>query len=238
VGDAVHALAATCRCLGEDLGFPPEECDRPLDELRSHPVLADFMAKRQGTPIGQEVIQELAPKLIAYSLHAGRWRGATWHHEALGVVWLLAAAIHRADSARDSYPYFARLQRDGRLLPTREDIARVIHQRALTFAHSLVKDVPAIRRQAVAHPDRVQDVVLGGRVQLRVLYEPGEPAFLTVAVSSRLLPGALLLPGAWEMQLLAAFFPKSSLGNISYADDIGGQPLRPDERGYYDMADG
>jgi hypothetical protein len=236
VVDAAHALAATCRCLSEDLGYSHEECDRPSDELRPHPVLADFLAKRRGNPIGQEVIQELAPKVIAYSLHAGRWRGATWHHEALAVVWLLAAAIHRADSARDAYPYFARLQRDGRLLPTREDIARVIRQRALTFARSLAADVPAIRQHAIAHPDQIQDVVLGGRVQIRVLYESGEPAFLTVAISSRLLPGSLVLPPTWELQVLAAFFPRSSLEGIFYAYDIGGQPLRPDERGYYDAA--
>jgi hypothetical protein len=29
----------------------------------------------------------------------------------------------------------------------------------------------------------------------------------------------------------------SSLESICYADTIGGQPLRPDERGYYDVVE-
>jgi hypothetical protein len=237
VTDASYALAATRRCLVDDLGFSGEDCDRSLDELRSHRVIADFLIKRPVSPTGQEVIQELAPKLIAYSLHAGRYRAATWYHEALAVVWLLAAAIHRADSARDAYPYFARLQRDGKLLPTRADIARVVGERALTFARSLVHEVPALRHQAIAQPHQVNEAILGGRVRVRLLYESGDPAFLIVAISSRLLPGILVLPAQWEMQLLAAFFPKSSLESICYTDTIGGQPLRPDERGYYDVVE-
>ena len=65
MNDASYALAATRRCLVDDFGFSGEECDRSLDELRSHRVIADFLTKRQVGPIGQEVIQELAPKLIA-----------------------------------------------------------------------------------------------------------------------------------------------------------------------------
>ena len=96
--DATYALAVTRRCLIDDLGFSREDSERSLDELRHRPVIADFLTKRQVSPAGQEVIQELAPKLIAYSLHKGRYRAATWYHEALAVVWLLAAALHRTDS--------------------------------------------------------------------------------------------------------------------------------------------
>jgi hypothetical protein len=40
-------LGATCRCLTEDLGLPPEICDQPVGEIvDAHQVLADFVKKR------------------------------------------------------------------------------------------------------------------------------------------------------------------------------------------------
>ena len=40
--DASYALAATRRCLVDDLGFSREDCDRTLHELRPNPVIVDF----------------------------------------------------------------------------------------------------------------------------------------------------------------------------------------------------
>ncbi len=91
-GEAAWTLSATSRCLTEDLGLSPEACDRPITELvDAHRVIADFVKKRGAHPIGNETINALLPKLVAYSLHSGRYRAATWHHEAAGIVWLLAA---------------------------------------------------------------------------------------------------------------------------------------------------
>lgn len=228
----IHALAATCRCLQEDLGFTPTDCERPIEDLSSHQVILSFIEKRRQSPIGQETIRELAPKLIAYSLHSGRYRCATWHHEELGMVWLLAAAIHRDDSAQDAYRYFAQLQRDRRILPTREDISRVVRARASTFATSLLEDIPRLRRTALAQPGRIHDATIGGRVRIRFALESGDPAILTVAISERLLPGTLALPPRWEIQLLAAFFPNASFEGLSYTGEISGQPISSGEHGY------
>ena len=227
-------LSATCRCLHEDLRFSTDDCERPLRDLDSHPVVGSFIERRSITPVGQETIQELAPLLIAFSLHVGRYRAATWHHEALGVVWLLAAAIHRDASPRDAYHYFAQLQRAGRILPTRHDIQRVVHERATSFAHSLLEDVPRIRHEAQLRSNTVYEATIGGRVRVRLFYEPGDPAFLTVAISGRLVPGSIVLPPQWETQILAAFFPGSAFESLCYTDMIGAHPVAPDEHAYYD----
>lgn len=165
-GDPAWTLGATCRCLTEDLGLAPEACNRPITELvDAHQVIADFVKKRGAHPIGTETISALLPQLVAYSLHSGRYRAATWHHEAAGIVWLLAARRHEQGSADDSYPYFEQLLRTGRLLPTRADVERVVDQRRPTFARALLDDVPRMRRAALDHPGQIQDDVIGGRVR-------------------------------------------------------------------------
>lgn len=227
-----HGHAATCRCLTEDLGFSERDCERPIAELTSNKVVANFIAKRTDSPIGQEVIQSLAPRLIAYSLHSGRHRAATWFHEDLGIVWLLASRLHREGAKDDAYPYFARLLSAGRLIPTRDDIARVVRSRSQTFAQALVEDVPKLRESVLSRPDEIQEEVLGGRVRLRLLYEPGDPSLLTIAVSQRLEPGAMALPPVWQVQLLAVMFPQTRVEEISIVESLGSEGLRPNEVGY------
>lgn len=223
-------LAITCRCLTEDLGFGARDCERPVSELAElNSVVADFVARRAQRPIGAEVIQSLAPKLIAYSLHSRRYRGATWHQEDAGIVWLLAAHLHRADSAEDAYPYFARLQQAGRLLPTREDFRHVTRSRPRTFQQVLREDVPRVLRAAVLAPGTVREVVLGGKVRIRVMYQDGGTGLLSLAISTRLLPGTALLPKEWFAATLAAFFPHVNFEDIAYVREFADGPLQPDE---------
>ena len=231
--ESAWTLSVTCRCLIEDLGLIPGACDRPITELVStHQVIADFVKKRGAHPISTETINALLPTLVTFSLHSGRYRAATWHHEAAGIVWLLAARWHEQGSADDSYPYFEQLLRNGRLLPTRADVERVVDQRRPTFARALFDDVPRIRQSAVEHPGQVQEDVIGGRVRVRVAFENGASGLLYVAITRRLLPGALPLPSEWDIQLLAAFFPAVPLEDIEYIDEIARHNLRPDEVGY------
>jgi hypothetical protein len=73
---------------------------------------------------------------------------------------------------------------------------------------------------------------------------PGKPAWvlsatcrcltglLHVAITRRLLPGTLPLPGEWDIQLLAAFFPGTPIEDIEYVDENAGHDLRSDEVGY------
>lgn len=216
--------------MTEDLHLGPADCERTVEEL-GHPVIQDFVAKRRDRPTGQEIIKALAPSLQAYSLHSGRYRGSTWHQEEFAVVWLLAAALHRADDAReDAYAHFERLHRAGRLLPDRQDMARQLRRRAVSFATSLVTEVPSTRARAIDEPGQVHEATIGGRVVVRLFCEPGDPPFLCVALSQRLRPGALALPPEWLIQLIAAFFPSARFEELEATSELAPDvPLAPDE---------
>lgn len=215
------------------LPLSPDACGRPVEELvDAHQVIADFVKKRGAHPVGNETIQALLPKLVAYALHSGRYRAATWHHEAAGVVWLLAARWHEQGRVDDAYPYFEQLLRDGRIQPTRADVERVVRWRRPTFERALVEEVPRLRRAAIKQASHIQDGVIGGRVRVRVGFENGDSGLLYVSVARRLLPGTLPLPAEWLVQVLAAFFPGVTLEDIAYVDDIAGGARRADEDCY------
>jgi hypothetical protein len=203
-----------------------------MELVDAHQVIAAFVQRRGAHPIGNETIQALLPRLVGYALHSGLYRAVTWHHEAAGIVWLLAARWHEQGSTDDAYPYFEQLLRNGRLLPTRTDVEHVVDLRRPTFAHALYEDVPRIRRSALDHPGQIQEDVISGRVLIRVAFENGAGGLLYVAITRRLLPGALPLPPEWDIQLLAAFFPGIPVEDIEYIDGITGHDLKPDEISY------
>lgn len=201
-----------------------------VELIERHQVLADFVKKRMQSPIGSETIRSLQrKKLIAYSLHSGRYRAATWYHEKPGIVWLLGARWHEEGSPVDAYPYFEALLLAGRLLPTREDVERVVTRRRLTFERALMEQVPAIRDVALQHPSEIHEAIVGGRIRVRVAYENGDTGILTVAVGNRLIPGEMSVPAEWVVQLLAAFLPGVPLHDVEYIDEFGGAALREDE---------
>lgn len=224
-------LAATCRCLTEDLSLAPTDCELPVVELVDrHQVLADFVNKRMESPIGSETIRSLQrKKLIAYSLHSGRYRAATWYHEKPGIVWFPAARWHEKGSPADAYPYLEALLDAGRLLPAREDVEQVVVHRRITFERALMEQVPAIREVALQHPGEIHEAIVGGRIRVRVAYENGDTAILTVAIRNRLIPGEMSVPAERLVQLLAAFFPGVSLQDVEYIDEVGGEALHDDE---------
>src|SRR5438874_614878 len=118
--EGTAVLRVTRRCLVDDLEFGASDLDRPLEELAArHQMVRAFVERRSQSPVGQETIQGLTSRIVAYSLHSGEDRGITWHHVAAGIVWLLAAHFHRSGNADDAYPYFRRLDARGALLPTR-----------------------------------------------------------------------------------------------------------------------
>ncbi len=197
-----------------------------------HQIVADFVKKRGAHPLGSEPIQSLLPRLVAYSLHSGRYRGATWYQERAAIVWLLAARWHEQGSAEDAYPYFERLLREGRIWPTREDVEHVVASRRLTFERALLEQVPTIRQAAIEHPGQVEEAVIGGRVQVRIAYENGDSALLYVAIAQRLLPGEIPLPAEWQVQVLAAFFLGVPLAEVELIGEIAGHALHADEVGY------
>lgn len=75
---ADHTLRITIRCLEEDLGLQGADASIPVDSL-DHEVCRAFVEKRSQSPAGLEKLQPITTNAEVYTLHAWRWRGATWH---------------------------------------------------------------------------------------------------------------------------------------------------------------
>lgn len=227
----------TRRCLNDDLGLPADAADLTIDELaNANDVIAAFRDRRgEVGSAGQEPIQSLLPEIVAFSLHVGRQRGATWHHREAGVIWLLAVGYHRGGHADDAYAYFERLMAAGRLLPDREDMLAFVRSQAPTLAHSLLNDVPGLVDAAREHPGVIQSGIIGGRIRVRVVCEVGDPAMLTVAISQRLFPGKMSVPADWLVGVAAAFLPDTPPERLAVAFDLAGDQLQPDEVAFCDF---
>lgn len=227
----------TRRCLTDDLGLPTESVDSTIDELAAaNEVIAALRDHRaeMASP-GQEPIRSLLPEVVAFSLHVGRRRGATWHHREAGVIWLLAVGYHREGHADDAYVHFGRLKAAGRLLPDRDDMLAFVRSQAPTLARSLLNDAPGLVAAAREHPGMIQSGIIGGRIRVRVVCEAGDPPMLTVAISQRLFPGEMQVPPDWLVRVAAAFLPDTPTERLSVAFDLAGQELPPDEIAFCDF---
>lgn len=95
-------LRVTARCLEEDLdGTTAADAERPVGEL-AHELVQKFVSMRSQDPKGVEKVQPLQNASEVYTLHAGRWRGATWHDAGNNAVWLLAGRLHRSGAPDDA----------------------------------------------------------------------------------------------------------------------------------------
>jgi hypothetical protein len=237
-GEELLIPRITRRCLIDDLGLAADSIDVPIDALaRSNDVIAAFRDRRaeMGSP-GQEPIRSLLPHVVAFSLHVGRRRGATWHHRDAGVIWLLAVGYYREGHVDDAYVYFARLKSSGRLLPDRDDMLAFVLSQAPTLARSLLSDVPALAAAVREHPGVIHSGTIGGRIRVRVVCE-ADPAVLTVAISQRLLPGEMPVPADWLVRVAAAFLPHTLPERLSVVFDLAGHELQPDEIAFCDFVD-
>lgn len=227
----------TRRCLTEDLDLPAESVGWTIDELAAaNEVIAAFRERRaEMGSAGQEPIRSLLPEVVAFSLHVGRRRGATWHHREAGVIWLLAVGYHRERHAADAYAHFERLKAEGQLLPDRDDMLAFVRSQAPTLARSLLNDVPGLVAAARGNPGVLHSGIIGGRIRVRVVCEAGEPAMLTVAISQRLFPGEMQVPADWLVRVAASFLPDTPPERLSVAFDLAGQGLQPDEIAFCDF---
>ena len=226
----------TRRCLTEDLDLPVESVGWTIDELAAaNDVIAAFRERRaEMGSTGQEPIRSL-PEVVAFSLHVGRRRAATWDHREAGVIWLLAVGYHRERHADDAYAHFERLKTAGRLLPDRDDMLAFVRSQAPTLARSLLNDVQALAAAAREHPGVIQRGIIGGRIPVRVVCEAGDPPMLTVAISQRLFPGEMAVPTDWLLRVAAAFLPDTPPERLSVAFDLAGQELQADEIAFCDF---
>jgi hypothetical protein len=78
-------------------GLSADSVDLEIDDQAdANEVIAAFRDRRaEMRSPGQEPIRSLLPEVVAFSLHVGRRRGATWHQREAGVIWLLAVGYHR-----------------------------------------------------------------------------------------------------------------------------------------------
>jgi hypothetical protein len=232
-----HVLRVTKRCLVEDLGLSESAAEiEPAELVDENPLLRAFVERRSQSPIGQETVEGLTAKIVAYSLHSGEYRGLTWHHEKAGVVWLLAARFHRSGDPDDAYPHFRDLGHAGRLLPTDDDIRRHLAGQEADLARVLLEEVPAIVDQLRSNPGRILVGNVGGRINVRAVWEADDPPMLTIAISQRLRPGEMQVPTSWQLAVAAAFLPNADPASLSLAWDLAGRPLSPDEIAYCDFA--
>jgi hypothetical protein len=229
-------LRVTKRCLTEDLGVNTAALDLPVERQADEiPIVRAFVERRSQRPVGQEIITGLTSKIVAFSLHSGEDRGATWHDEEAGIVWLLAARFHRSGKPEDAYPYFRELDAINRLLPTADDYVALARSIAPTLAKSLLEEVPGIKDEALSNPEVVVEARLGGRIGVRLVYEGPEPYILTVAISQHLRPGELEIPADWLAMVAAAFFQLTPFERLEMTSDLGGDQLRSDEIGFCDF---
>lgn len=194
--------------------MPASETSADPREIE-HEICSAFVSQRSQDPNGVEKLQPITSNIEAYTLHAGRWRGATWHDKDDNVVWLLGVGYHRSGEASDAYPYLKQLDADGHLLPTEADYERLYELRDSTLCDVLAIHASEILEMARSNVGQEIREVLAGRFRVSVVgeIEDGLEA-IWIAVSQRLVKGELDPPPEWLRFVLAAFFPEASFEDI------------------------
>lgn len=229
-------LRITRRCLRDDLRLGGDASGNAEAHVDVHPLVRAFVERRGQSQTGQETFRcgTEVTGLPLFTLHFGDDRAATWHQKSvppgvkseyeLGIVWLLGI--------RSEHDYDGLCDLGNDLLPSLADAQAFIDEQALTFARALVEEVPALLARAEQHKGRIVEDVIAGGIRVRLHRDPDDEApLLTVAISSNPLPGTVQLAPDWFTRLLSAFFP-DDFADLSFAGDIGGQPLKRDESAY------
>jgi hypothetical protein len=222
-----YQLAATERCVEKDLGLPASVAAlAPAEQRAQHHLLEVFYERRAESPVGQETVEGLQAAIVAYSLHAGRWRGLTWHEREEAIVWLLAGRYHRSGERDDSYPHFRGLSR-AQLLPSELDYERVFERESATFAERVLSDVRALMERCAESPGTIIEGRISQRIGARVVRDA--EGQLQVALDMRLYPGEDSVPGEWLMIVLAGFFPDVQFEQLAWRQDLAGAAVASSE---------
>lgn len=234
-------LRVTARCLDEDLdGTTVADAERPVGEL-AHELVQKFVSMRSQDPKGVEKVQPLQNASEVYTLHAGRWRGATWHDSGNNAVWLLAGRLHRSGAPDDAYPYFKHLDADGRLLPTDHDYELLVLAQARSFADDVIDHLPSALDEARTRSPAEVEVIVGTiPISIAVVIEDEmEFVYLAVRMSGWTDDGPQP-PANWTAILWAAVFPwvTDPTTEIGFENDIAGRPAREDELIYASIREG
>lgn len=164
-------LCVTRRCFMEDLRVDVVPGTSLADLQHDHDVIGKFVAVRQQSPEGLERIRSIASQRPVYSLHYGRYRGATWHDRRAAAVWLLGWRIHKEGDRDDAYRFFGELDAAGHLFPTSDDYEALFQGRDARIIPAMVTEIAALvdaARHAEEHGVEHTCVLTGG-VQITVL---------------------------------------------------------------------
>jgi hypothetical protein len=240
-GDLPLFLRVTIRCLAEDLErTTARDAESPVEEIDNE-LVRKFVAMRSQDPRGTEKIQPLMSDAEVYSLHSGRWRGATWHDREHQTVWLVAGRFHASGKRDDAYPHFKGLDEAARLFPTEDDYALLLAMQAETFVDHVMERAPQIledaRRQS---PTEVEAIVGTIPISVAVLKEDGiEFVYLAVTMSEWSDDGPEP-PAEWTTILWAAFFPwvGDPVTEIDLSNEIAGRPIKDGELIYVSIWEG
>lgn len=218
-------LRVTTRCLVEDLGW---DAGTRFEDLLGQDIIKGLVGKRSTDPIDTRRVAPLTSGHEVYTLGYGhRHRGATWHDEQNGVIWLCAYGRHQSGAADDAFPYFKQLDAEGRLFPTREDYESLIEDRNRRFADAIVADAQALLAGAREEPGVEKPGVLADSVGAGVAVQVVE----TLEETAVAIHAHDLRPG-WLDIILAAFFPDADLRSWEWSDSFPTRSLREDELCY------
>jgi hypothetical protein len=241
-GDQVRLyLRVTIRCLDEDLeGTTAADAELPVENLDNE-LVRKFVSMRSQNPKGVEKVQPLKNASDVYTLHAGEWRGATWHNREHNTVWLLAGGFHRSGKPDDAYPHFKDLDANLRLLPTAEDYELLFSIQARSFVEDVMEKAPRIMEEAYRQsPAEVEAVIGPVPISIAVVIEDGiEFVYLAVMMSGWTEEGPEP-PANWITILWAAFFPwvADLVVEVGYEKAIAGRPAKDGEMIYASIREG
>lgn len=200
-------LRITARCLDEDLNAEP---GADLETVRGLEIVKAMIAAHEERAFTGRTVSPLTCGQDIWVLTYGHnHRGGTFYDEAGQVIWLVAYHRHRAREHDDFFPYCTEIDREKRLLPTKEDYERMFEDRDRRFVDAVVYEAPLIVRKAEQTDGEYRCTVggsLGAGLSIEIDNEL-EARAMTVAFAATDIEtfeqGQLLLsalhPGQWEM---------------------------------------
>jgi hypothetical protein len=156
-----HELRITRRCLEEDLGEDPDECEFG-DLCETHPIVHAFRERRSKVTGGGDTVGPAAGEWTIFTLRQGSdHRGATWYDAKSGVVWLLAAGHHRSGQPDDAFQRFRELLAEEAIYPLENDLEDFYSDRGDEFVERARVAVPTLLAEAQADPGSEFAVQIG-----------------------------------------------------------------------------
>ncbi len=124
-------------------------------------TLAEKLHRRTQAPEVGDLIDGLRQR-PCYSIHAGRYRGATWFDAEHDVLWLLAAGLHSSGDLNDFYNVAVGLEQAGQLYPMARDYADLATDERRDRLDREAAELRALRDAVVADPQSGKQTYTSG----------------------------------------------------------------------------